>query len=744
MQSIGKIAIDVGANLSGLSIGMDESLSLLDRWTDHAEGKAKSISSFLTEGLANGPMNLADQAATVMGGLANSIDALVEGPLSALPQGVKNGFTQFGLFNEKVADTIGLIGDVHDGFQPLMTMFPALGRLGEKATKTIGSGLMKFVKHPAVLVAGAVVGLGVAFLKNLDPAARLLTNIGNRFVDAYNSSLPFRKVVETITFAFNSAYEGAKAFFNFTGLGIKTVSQIASAAKNGQFGLIDDHIRNAKLQGLKIGKEYETGIAEAISSSSKRLVEGMEPITFEQVRNSDFFKSAEQLKSKVGSFMSDVFGGETQSNDKALEEMSDAWQKAMMKGGEGTSEAKTKIEELKAEMSRLSALWKDQFLNNNSEGAEQTIKDLEEIKTQLREVEEYGEQVQAMLNKGLRPKIDAPEQISSLPIGNVQFDGNLITGYLDRLDDLSHKLREVDNIKVFEGIKEEMRRLISMAEQMGAVVPENIKKMAEAADETEQAVGDVGQAMSFYDSGTSLFENIITGADAENIARINDELKEQRRILGDTSMSKEAREEAKLRIEILEKEMQAEKARGNIIIQTTATLLDTAQQIIRAKLAEAIANAIATESKKGIAGLVTAGIAIAGVTALFKSKVPRLASGGLLRRRTLFEGGEYPGAADNPEVVEPLNSLTGRIQKALFPKMKDMIKGGLAVGQNFMDKGRAAIEKNFIPQATMSPAPVIIGGELSTMLRGQDLYATVRLTHETEVRTTGYNPFMNG
>ena len=64
-------------------------------------------------------------------------------------------------------------------------------------------------------------------------------------------------------------------------------------------------------------------------------------------------------------------------------------------------------------------------------------------------------------------------------------------------------------------------------------------------------------------------------------------------------------------------------------------------------------------------------IAVAGVAkAKISGSVPKMAKGGLLSGKTLFEGGEYPGAQNNPEVVVPLDKLSGMLQKIIEPMMK--------------------------------------------------------------------------
>jgi TP901 family phage tail tape measure protein len=99
-------------------------------------------------------------------------------------------------------------------------------------------------------------------------------------------------------------------------------------------------------------------------------------------------------------------------------------------------------------------------------------------------------------------------------------------------------------------------------------------------------------------------------------------------------------------------------------------VLSGARQIIQALLAVAISKMIEGEMVKGLPGLITAAIGVAALTAFWKSKVPEFASGALLYGDTLFRGGEYPGARNNPEVVAPLNKLQALMQPTggMFPE----------------------------------------------------------------------------
>ena len=87
------------------------------------------------------------------------------------------------------------------------------------------------------------------------------------------------------------------------------------------------------------------------------------------------------------------------------------------------------------------------------------------------------------------------------------------------------------------------------------------------------------------------------------------------------------------------------------------TVLQGIKQVLNALLAEAIAGMLAGEDKKGIIGLITGAIGVSALLALWQSKVPQFASGGIVSAPTLAMVGEYPSAKSNPEVIAPLDKL---------------------------------------------------------------------------------------
>jgi TP901 family phage tail tape measure protein len=90
---------------------------------------------------------------------------------------------------------------------------------------------------------------------------------------------------------------------------------------------------------------------------------------------------------------------------------------------------------------------------------------------------------------------------------------------------------------------------------------------------------------------------------------------------------------------------------------------------------------------------IAAGIGLIAVAKITKSaianSVPKLASGGVLTSEQLFIGGEYSGAANNPEIVTPQN-----IMAETFRKVLGQSGGGSGVGVLHMDTIRFGLEKD--------------------------------------------------
>lgn len=102
--------------------------------------------------------------------------------------------------------------------------------------------------------------------------------------------------------------------------------------------------------------------------------------------------------------------------------------------------------------------------------------------------------------------------------------------------------------------------------------------------------------------------------------------------------------------------------------QVGSTIRDTISGVIAMGVSYLVMNALQTAALSGPFGfLIASGLAaLAGglASSLFNSLVPSFANGGIVYGNTLAQVGEYPGAANNPEVIAPLSKLKQLIQPA--------------------------------------------------------------------------------
>lgn len=94
------------------------------------------------------------------------------------------------------------------------------------------------------------------------------------------------------------------------------------------------------------------------------------------------------------------------------------------------------------------------------------------------------------------------------------------------------------------------------------------------------------------------------------------------------------------------------------VANTAATTADTS-----ANVANAASKAVAANAGLGPWGWVAGVAAVGGIVAAMMS-IPKFADGGIVSGPTVGLMGEYPGAANNPEVIAPLNKLKSLIHPA--------------------------------------------------------------------------------
>lgn len=139
--------------------------------------------------------------------------------------------------------------------------------------------------------------------------------------------------------------------------------------------------------------------------------------------------------------------------------------------------------------------------------------------------------------------------------------------------------------------------------------------------------------------------------------------------------------------------------------------LQAAGQIIKAALAEALAAGIAKPIKNNpnvLVGIAIAGIAVAAILSLFKSKVPKLAKGGLAYGPQLAVVGDNPNASRDPEVISPLSKLRDMITGEMF-KMTAMMANAMDAALSRASVEVPSVQPNAIQSA---PQEIIIKGQI--------------------------------
>lgn len=105
---------------------------------------------------------------------------------------------------------------------------------------------------------------------------------------------------------------------------------------------------------------------------------------------------------------------------------------------------------------------------------------------------------------------------------------------------------------------------------------------------------------------------------------------------------------------------------GANVLGTIANALPQLLELFGVQCAVAAAGAATSVASIPVVGWIMAGVAVASVVAALASipKPKAFANGGLVYGNTFAQVGEYPGAANNPEVIAPLSKLRQLIQPA--------------------------------------------------------------------------------
>lgn len=747
-----ELEIPISASIEKLAQKMQEADSLVGEHLDSMEGRADSFGQDFLGGLSDVRtlggdlikwLNQSSSAQKTFGSHTEQSAKVVHTWTTI----ADHAAAQLSSYNDTLSTTVRGLASFASQGRGFLDYIEQSDTSVLKLFKTLGMGA-----RIATGFAGAITVAAVAVYRDLDGTAAHIMKQTNQVIRYLNQN------------------ETMKGFIKGTREGIAVLS---NALETGV-----DYIHSLMYRGGKVSTtKFRDGLVEDLKDINKDFVNGLPEISFSDVRESKLWKSIEWVGDRFKNAWLKLTGP---SYGEVLSEMSVTFQKSIKQDGTPLEQLDQRISiaqeqaknsylagdikrarELRSELDGLIAKRnalddflkpatqktlleqiteqakvaeeqvKERFLAGDMVGYAEKMEELQALKDRLKEVTEAATMIKVDVS-GDVPEVPAARFAESrlslgidMPADNVK-----------KIAALREALKSVQSPEMYDKIVSEIEKLESAAEKMARTLPahwQNVAKGTKSALGSLQSyISDFGKQFkqAFASFAAQKITNIFSQADKRRLKDLNDELREQRKLMSDKSVDRETRAAAKARIELIQQEMEAEKARGNVLLQTAGFALDAAKQYIQAKLAEALAAALAGEAPKGLVGLVTAGLAVAGFTALFASKVPQLADGASMYGPSIVQVAEYPNAQLNPEYIRPADKMQKDIQQAMRVVYAEQ-DGGFAAPQE-ADPGA-----NYMPSVSVA---VQVSGEMTSRTSARDLYYLVKLQHAEEKRITGRNP----
>ena len=575
----------------------------------------------------------------------------------------------------------GLFIDILKGKDAILGMFAKLtGALGVPT----GAGFLSTIKQLATripLVAAAIAGVILVF-RNFKPIIESIKQFAQYWLDLYKEIKIVRVVVDGIFFAFKLLFE--LTAFGFEVL-LKNVEFLASQFANVLGGLgagfkaaltfdfdaipgiiknsfnnagkITDRyldnlgadftntLNNITSQFKQIGKEAPTGAGANSGGTvipAKPKASGGAGLGNEPKELSDFQKILKGVNEELAkaAILQQTYGA---NFDLSGEQIS-IYQKGIEElAGEGSAQAVVKIGELVGKIAEL----------QTGVGNVAPLKTLKKELGEIKSLDPFSTLTEKAKEQGRILSLNANE-----PMVKYQ-----------------NSLREIDNLAIslgddFDVVGAKTAALTTYLQDMAAKGLPVVKKVAdgmanefskagEIIDNFKKKIKEIGPALAeaFKNLPSQVNVQSIVETDA-NVKALNQTLREQSAILRDPKATEEQKKAAQIQISLTKQQIKDEKDKGNVIKQVGKTAINVAREIILAKLAEAIAGAIASASKLPPPfNIIAGGVAAAAFSGLFQAFVPKLAKGGLAYSPTLAIVGDNKNAKSDPEVIAPLSKL---------------------------------------------------------------------------------------
>ncbi len=204
---------------------------------------------------------------------------------------------------------------------PLLKVFGSLKILAGTAVGAVVGALGKLkvafiaLTGPIGIAVAAISAIAFAIIADLGPARKILADVVNFFIHLYNNSLEFRGIVETIAAAFKTLWATAKAFFNISVTGFKTIGEVAGALLKGDFASIKDIVKAGFEQAKDDGTELITETGEAWQKALENTFNLKKPVSFITEKDIDLSigkvsEAIQEIQAKIaGAFSGGIGGG---------------------------------------------------------------------------------------------------------------------------------------------------------------------------------------------------------------------------------------------------------------------------------------------------------------------------------------------------------------------------------------------------------------------------------------------------
>ena len=538
------------------------------------------------------------------------------------------------------------------------------------------------------IVTVAVVAL-TAVLRNLGPIGESIGNFVKYFTDLYKEIAIVRTVVDGLVFAFNALFKsvgfGIEVLIGFIeqfGRSLRgtfgTVGEIVKAALNNEFGSIPGII---KKNFDNAGKEIDTfrdntliGFANLINDLDGQF--GRIGKSAAQVNGGGVSRGGAFIREKPAA--TTPGGGSGGGASAATDKFSQAVKKlneeilrannlqklygASFDGvGEKISAYQQAIDELAGINQPRANAKIQEFVNEilKLQPAVAKIDNLSRVKTDI-------ESITTAINN-LFPKktidIKVVANTEDINKGKTAFkefqleikkvedlarsigpEFDLVGGKMSALNGFANKLAS-------DGLPLSAEQFAKLKKEMGGGGDGGLSGITKEVGEAFSTLAGRIQVQSIYDTDLAVSE-------------LNAKLTEQAAILRDPTASEAQKNAAQIQIDLTKRQIQIEKDKGNVFKQVGKEVYNTVREIIKARLAEAIAGLLAKElGTKGILGLVTGGIGAGLAVGLFEALVPKLAKGGLAYSPVLALVGDNKNAKNDPEVISPLSKLKAMLME---------------------------------------------------------------------------------